>query len=402
MAQKIPKIELFLDSGAFGAWKRGIELPLKEYIAFIKKHERLVRGYVAMDVIPGLPAWRSEETGARAGGRASNTREVVEASAAKSYENLQRMKDAGLNPVPVFHQDEDYKWLEKMLKDGETYIGISPYLKSHRNKILEFLDTSFSIVCDAKGRPTVKTHGFGMTNPVLIARVPWYSVDSTSWAIGAGYGHIMVPVYEGGKANYRKPPIQVSVSGMRGEAKRQLEGWAQLQPLHYDAVMRFLDECELTITQVRNRSDARRHAIVKYFQGLEAVCQDITFQHRVDYKNTARHWDPDRKAPRRWSPAFKMIYAASPHAIALNTVLNERGVTQRLLSFFDLRDKRDDFLENYINTGLPGKLKKGPPKQRWTTDHYMSYRRLVMERRAKAQPEEGVVEGNFSLVTERG
>jgi hypothetical protein len=35
------------------------------------------------------------------------------------------MKDAGLKPLPVFHHGEHFSWLERMLADGESYIGIS-------------------------------------------------------------------------------------------------------------------------------------------------------------------------------------------------------------------------------------------------------------------------------------
>ena len=35
------------------------------------------------------------------------------------------MKEAGLNPLPVFHQDEEFRWLKKCLEDGEDYICLS-------------------------------------------------------------------------------------------------------------------------------------------------------------------------------------------------------------------------------------------------------------------------------------
>ena len=51
---------------------------------------------------------------------AKKTLEAREAAARQSYKNQQVMKEAGLHPIPVFHQGENWLWLEKMLKDGET------------------------------------------------------------------------------------------------------------------------------------------------------------------------------------------------------------------------------------------------------------------------------------------
>jgi len=89
-----------LDSGAYSAWNRDETIDIDEYIAFIKKHRKLVDTYVNLDVIPGKY------------GR-PRTQQEVEASAKLSYENLQYMKSKGLSPIPVFHQGERFHWLER-------------------------------------------------------------------------------------------------------------------------------------------------------------------------------------------------------------------------------------------------------------------------------------------------
>ena len=79
----------------------------------MKANESLIYRYVNLDVIPGnfgIREWRPEE---------------IEAAAAASYTNQQKMKAAGLNPMPVFHQDEHFRWLDKYLEDGEDHICLS-------------------------------------------------------------------------------------------------------------------------------------------------------------------------------------------------------------------------------------------------------------------------------------
>lgn len=144
-------LSIALDSGAFSSWRKGTILPLKDYIEYVKLNKDEVAMYVNMDCIPG-------ENGLMDG-----SPQAVEKSAAKSYENLQIMKDAGLRPVPVFHQGEGFHWLDKMLEDGETLIGISPYMKSHQSEIIRWMDRVYSRICDKDGKPLIKTHGFGVT-----------------------------------------------------------------------------------------------------------------------------------------------------------------------------------------------------------------------------------------------
>ena len=107
-----PGIRLFLDSGAYTAWTKGQTIDVHEYIKFVHEVEPCIATYANVDVIPG-------------GSDRVRTTADAEASARRSYRNLQIMKDAGLKPLPVFHQGEHFRWLETMLVDGEDYIGVS-------------------------------------------------------------------------------------------------------------------------------------------------------------------------------------------------------------------------------------------------------------------------------------
>ena len=113
-------MDILLDSGAFSAFNLGERIDLDAYIGFVKANKGLIYRCVNLDVIPGnfgSREWRPE---------------AIEAAAAASYANQQKMKEAGLNPIPVFHQDEDFRWLEKYLEDGEDYICLSASQRSGR------------------------------------------------------------------------------------------------------------------------------------------------------------------------------------------------------------------------------------------------------------------------------
>lgn len=348
---------LMLDSGSFGSWRRGIKLPLKDYIKFVKRHSHFFSSHVNMDVIPGSK------------GLMIRTPEAVESSAQASYTNLQILKDAGLEPIPVFHQGERFDWLEKLLDDGEPYIGISPYLRSHPREIRQWLDRVFTLTTDRKGNPVVKTHGFGMTNPALILRYPWHTVDSTSWAIGAGYGNIKIPIYKNGEPDWTQPPIQMPVTGIN-DNRRQFEG---LGPLTQASINKFIEAAGTNITAVRNTTHARMRVYITYYLGLEKAAQNVKFIHRDHGLDASSQETIERKAIRL---PFNIIYASTPHAIKHNVILNSFQVRNRLLSYFDLKDKREDFVECYVTTGLPNLEKSRIPKQRWHSEEYKSHRRM--------------------------
>lgn len=356
------KCNILLDSGAFSAWRRNIDLPLKDYMAYCKAHAKDVDAYVNMDCIPGE------------NGKMDHSQSSIEKSAAKSYENLQLMKAEGLSPIPVFHQGERFEWLDKMLADGETYVGISPYMRAHQSEIIQWMDKAFSRITDKEGKPLIKTHGFGVTACNLCTRFPWYSVDSTSWSVGGGYGSILVPQYIGSVPDYSKPPLTLRLSARKQHAgSRGFDGLSEAQQ---DVVRKAAEEAGVAMSALRNTFLGRWKMNLQYHLGMAAACNGRLFKNRaqtmfdsVVFKGKA--YDPE---------PMKLYFATVTHTRHHNEFLNENNIVNRLLSFAFLRELPDDFLTKYRITGLPEIKEKRPRK--------MSIRMLSSEayrvRRAQA------------------
>jgi hypothetical protein len=100
-------MDVIVDSGAYSSWRKGPEIDLPKYIRYIKDNEQHVSQYISLDVIPGRFGQREFWL------------DAIEAAAALSYENHQVMRAALLHPLPIFHQDDNFRWLERYLKDGE-------------------------------------------------------------------------------------------------------------------------------------------------------------------------------------------------------------------------------------------------------------------------------------------
>ena len=157
-----PYPEVFLDSGAFSAFSQGTDIDIKSYCAYIHQFKHLLSVYANLDVI----------------GNAQGT-----------YNNQQIMEREGLQPLPVFHVGEDWRYLDEYA-NSYSYIalgGMVPYLKDHKYNLMPWLVKCFRI---AKDRSVY--HGFGCTSWKLVSSLPWHSVDSSTWSRGIRYGEISI------------------------------------------------------------------------------------------------------------------------------------------------------------------------------------------------------------------
>lgn len=181
------KSKLFIDSGAWSAHSKGKEVNIDDYINFLNKYDDYLYIYAELDKIPG--EFRKPKT----------IEQRLEAPEI-SWKNYLYMKDKIKSRdklLPVFHQGEDYKWLENMLeyKHEDTkkhipYIGISPANDSSIPGKIAFIDRCFDII-KKSSNPNVKTHAFGMTSLNILEKYPFTSADSTSYLMCAINGNIM-------------------------------------------------------------------------------------------------------------------------------------------------------------------------------------------------------------------
>lgn len=148
--------EILLDSGAFSCWKRKIKITLEKYCEFIL--EKKIKKYINLDVIGN-----HDET----------------------EQNLNDMIKNGLNPIPVFHYGTDINKLKKIV-DNYDYIclGGTVGLKTHQR--CEFFNKIFN------NFPKTKFHGLGVTDPKLIKKYNFYSIDSSTWLIAYKSNQIII------------------------------------------------------------------------------------------------------------------------------------------------------------------------------------------------------------------
>ena len=151
-----------LDSGAYSVWRRGAKVDLGEYADYCAANAGRFDWYANLDSITG---WR------------------------ETLRNQSALERRGLSPVPVFHIGEPWALLDDLAASYERVaLGRGPGTKFAA--LWRALEEIFERYGGPGGAPLVRFHGFRMTDRRLIARFPFDSVDSTTWAAGVAYGEL--------------------------------------------------------------------------------------------------------------------------------------------------------------------------------------------------------------------
>lgn len=138
---------VFIDSGAFSAANSGKEIDINKYCEFL--HEVKPTLYAGLDVL---------------------------GDSTKTMQNQAFMEDVwDLEPMPTFHMGSPLTDLIPLMKYNYIALGgmvFSAGIQSHCDEVWHYILTN---------KPSLKVHGFGLTNIELMKRYPWYSVDSSSF-----------------------------------------------------------------------------------------------------------------------------------------------------------------------------------------------------------------------------
>lgn len=299
-------MKLMIDSGAHSLFKEHIGTSrnrdytffesdvfwkfVDEYVLFLKDDGEKFSAYVNVDVIfnPEL-SWKVQKY----------------------------MEKRGLCPLPVFHSGENFKWLKKYI-DNYDYVGIGGLGQSVSKAqwILNTGDPAFNLLCNDKGYPRVKVHGFAMTSPDLMIQYPFFSVDSTSWMQFGKFGLIIVPRKVRGNFVYDQSPLIVNVSSRkaRKSSEKHFDHLPNIEKIHIHEYLEMiglqmgkseLEEKEFDVTRcefpiskseisdievdiekgVCNNADMRDQANLRYYLDLEA-----------NIPSWPRKWDRNGKA----------------------------------------------------------------------------------------------------------
>jgi hypothetical protein len=180
------KTKLMLDSGAYSAFRKKTTIDREAYAEYVKTHSDIFKVCVNLDVI---------------------------GDGKKSFENWKWFYDKGVKLMPVYHVGTDEKFLKKYLEKAD-YVGLGAIANLSATRRIKGLQKIWdSYLLNKDGTAKVKVHGMGLTAVPILVRFPWYSVDSVSPVLQAGYGGVYFPRLENGELNYLKLDMY-KISGM--------------------------------------------------------------------------------------------------------------------------------------------------------------------------------------------
>jgi len=99
-------------------------------------------------------------------------------------ERRRRFEREGFKVIPVFHPDDSEEYSHQLLEEYD-YVGIGGLVTADGGK---FEARNFQDIMKRGRKNMTKLHGFGMTHQEPMRKMPFYSVDSTSWLSGARFG----------------------------------------------------------------------------------------------------------------------------------------------------------------------------------------------------------------------
>lgn len=172
------KFIILIDSGAFSAFNKGLKIDINHYVEFIEKIKKIKTihdvYFINLDVIPQIKG-------------TVPTLEQVEKACIQGIENYHYIKSKGHSTIHTFHQFDNFKYLDEIVKECNdlNYIGISPANDQSVESRNKWLTEVFSIV-----RNDVRTHVLGLTAKDSLERFPCCSADSSSWINVGRFGEL--------------------------------------------------------------------------------------------------------------------------------------------------------------------------------------------------------------------
>ena len=231
---------IFLDSGAFSAHTMGVKIDIRQYCDYIRKNMDIFEVVSVLDAI-GDP----EQT----------------------YRNQYTMEQSGIAALPCYHYGEAEAVLEYYASAYE-YITIGGMVPISSPQLRIWLDRIWArYLTNADGTPKLKVHGFGLTSVPLMARYPWYSVDSSSWVQLGGMGNIFIPQFG-----------TLAVSEFAPQRKEQEKHIDNLPKEHFEAVMGVIEGLGFDLDRLRKLHLSRKtFNLVTYGSMMAAQLENKRF-----------------------------------------------------------------------------------------------------------------------------
>lgn len=210
----------------------------------------------------------------------------------KTWEVLKYIESCGLKPMPVFHVGERLEVLKKLMNDYE-YIGVGGLGQEiTKQKYIPFADSVFRTICDSKGRPRHRIHGFAISASEILARYPFFSTDATSALLCSRMGGLMVPrpVFKSGKLvsyDYTQSYMHLAMTDRRSHFNWHMSGLTETFKM---ATQKYIKEvAQADLERLRDSYMERDAANLVYISNMVDQIENL-WTERLGKKHELRYY----------------------------------------------------------------------------------------------------------------
>lgn len=190
---RLRNLTLIGDSGAFSAKTQGATITTKELAAWAKRWSHRLKWVAALDVI-GNPVM--------------------------TYSNWREMVDGyGIQAIPSIHYGTNPQELDRYARRGVDLVGLGGVGNVSPTAQMRWMIQVFKYARDH--HPDMQFHGWACTSAPHM-KLPFYSVDSSSWTYGIRYG--LLRMYDPEKQRMRSVKLREG-DAYRPENRRILESY---------------------------------------------------------------------------------------------------------------------------------------------------------------------------------
>lgn len=157
-------VRLLVDSGAFSADSQGAAITVADYARWL-------------DTV-AVPEWGPWLVGAL-------SLDVLRDPEA-SWSNWVALRDRGHDTIPVTHMGDGFDVLDRYANEGADYIALGAMVGRSMTRKLRWSAHVHRHVRD--NHPDVRLHGLGVSSQQMVERLPWWSVDASSFGSAYRYG----------------------------------------------------------------------------------------------------------------------------------------------------------------------------------------------------------------------
>lgn len=160
-------VRVLVDSGAFSADSQGAPVTVTDYAGWLD------------DVV--RPRWGRWTVGAL-------NLDVLRDPEA-SYRNWRALRSNGHHTVPVTHLGDPFSVVDRYVENGADFIALGAMVG--RSFTRKFRWAAHVHAHVNRNYPHVKLHGLGVGSQKMVERLPWWSVDTTSFSSAYRYGRLI-------------------------------------------------------------------------------------------------------------------------------------------------------------------------------------------------------------------